>query len=89
MVTGAEPYLVLQVTRADLLNEVLEELSLYEEDSECLQTLRVNFLDMSGTREASVDDGGPGREFACIAAQQLRTSEYMEGIVKIVTMRKI
>ena len=47
------------------MNEVLEELSLYEEDSECLQTLRVNFLDMGGTREASVDDGGPGREFAC------------------------
>ena len=73
------PGIPLTLTRSDTLYEALEELSLYEEDRECLQKLSVTFVDRVGGKEAGIDDGGPSREMACLVAQQLRHSEYLRG----------
>ena len=68
----------LDVIRPDALNEAIEQLELYEEDSECLHPLRVNFVDVqSHQTETGIDMGGPSREFTMLFSMQLTQSEYV------------
>ena len=75
-----EPYLTFEVTRDELLDEAIEELSeLHTSEADCLRPLRVNFVEVGGKRETAIDNGGPSREFACRFAAQLANSNFMEG----------
>ena len=78
-----EPHVTMHLTRPEALVEAIDEMDDYLTPAACLHALRVNFIDAGGTSEASIDNGGPSREFGCLFSQQLRTSgQYMNGMLR-------